>query len=622
MKSTILAGTSVSSSSDLPPPPHNSGRASQRITPVNLFAAPSRSRAASTVAPGSPGYASGMHLTGLSGPVSPGHPSHAEPPGSVTLHSIAVGRLPALEAEATLNTLKPIGVRAGHAVPRGEIVGVGTAATRKNTRSILSRLHIPSIKTQLHFKRRFQILIWTVTVLFFLVPLIGIVYTHFGTDFQVPPSTFHHKNVDGPFYSTALRICIGIYGAVYFLYVLVITIWSLRRSDFFPFKIRPLLLVYASNFFGLCILVWLWTRYVLSDTWSNDKSGDGLFPPCVVSQLMVGVAQFGLIAPYVLRAWQLSRIFSADYSAASAEKTGKSRDRHDPARGSTSTVRNGGGAYVPSSPSLHSVYSDDIHSTESTPRLAPQHPSPSRAFLTSSLHMDKHSVLAGTSIMSNTSAASQYVPPGSSMILNRGTSSGYVPAGSSLLSTPPRGNNSRAIPHPVLNSSPSQQHRRGRHGGSYAYSHVLQVGTGATQSPGYGPHSSPSRRNNDGSGEYEFSAPTSIQASPMHQPDQKALPNFPQLDGDAVKQQNETPAEVRLRGCLDNLNDVKLSWIYFGLLLPFISITVLSFYIPSLQPLTNFDCTDEGPETRTARIIWTAFGAMEILGFALSVQAT
>ena len=355
----------------------SAGNATERISPQPLFppitvsgSLESRSRERSISGSG------GTPKIIPPGLASPGHPSHSEPANSVPLGNVACGRLPQVEPEATVHSLKPLPVRKGTAVPSGEVVGVGTAPTRKAPHSILSRLAIPPLATQLVFRRNLSIAIWALTSLFFLLPVALTLYIRFGTDSNVPPSTDHHKNRDGPFYPTALRWWIGVYGAAYMAYFLVVGIWSVRRVSFFPFKVRPMLLVFASNVWGFCILAWLWARYVLSDMASYDTA-DGLFPPCMLSQFVVGVAQIGLILPYILRAFQLARIFSEEFGTAGGPRP---RDRDDPARLSASSSRGGtllNGQFVPPSPSLNSQMSDETNSVinarsnETTPRLAP-----------------------------------------------------------------------------------------------------------------------------------------------------------------------------------------------------------------------------------------------------------
>ena len=110
--------------------------------------------------------------------------------------------------------------------------------------------------------------------------------------------------------------------------------------------------------------------------------------------------------------------------------------------------------------------------------------------------------------------------------------------------------------------------------------------------------------------------------TPRAGPDGQTLnwPNFPALEAAAIVV--EKTQRRRCTGCLDNLNDYKLSWLYFLLLLPFISVTVLSFFIPNLRGLTNYACTDEGPQRESSRIAWSAFGMMQLGGFVLGMYAT
>jgi hypothetical protein len=591
----------------------------------------------------------------------------------------ASGRLRALEKSDTFPSLKSIPVRDGtsgvpSSLPGSGVIGVGAnpLVVRKPVRSILSRVAIPSLSLQLRFHRRLRLAINLLGLSFFVFLLIGFLWIHFSDAAELPPSTFHHKNTDGEFYPMSLRICAATVLITWMVYVFGMTIWSLKRSKFFPFNIRPLLLVHSSNFFGILIVLWASSRYILSDALSLD-GGDGLFPPCLLSQLVVGLFHVGLILPYILRAFQLAMIFSTqnygtrneihpDGNINKAARMGPDGRSESISQGPRGVIMNG--VYVPPSPSLHSQYSETPaaiggagalgaaaggpaagnstnQSAESTPKIKPQ-PSP-RSYLTAQL-MASHN--AGQALPAAT-------PP-------RGTHARHV---SAVLpySTPRR---SAGVYAHLISSHPTSPALQAMTANAQLQYEVAAYGT-LNGSPGgviAGHHRQTSssgmiingwpsgiltQHNRQISGgraaavaggdvsplAYPASAAESPFISPAAHPAAGAAMTFPNLDAEVLPSSavHPNPPQAPEKrggfcgkrwGCLDNLNDFRLSWIYFLLLLPFLSLTILSYFIPALQPITDFYCTDRGPASTEARVVWVVFGSLEILAFTAGLLLT
>lgn len=548
---------------------------------------------------------------------SPGNPEHWEPVNSIKLKTVTntttatsttanamTGRLQQIATiPAPLDPIETIAVR------KGTLTG-GAGARRKVTPGsggppgassslVLARVALPSLAVQLHFHRRLWLLVQLLTILFFLAPIIGyiVLKTWHGNDWPVPPSTFHHSQRDGPFFPVSVRWGIVGYGAAYLIYALVICVASLRRSKFFPFKSRPMLLVFCSNVFGLLILVWIWSRY-LSD-WASAQ-GDGLLPPCWLSQGVLGLAQVGLIFPFILRAFQLAMIFNReDFGGAAAggeaaEGTGSSKKqaltktqpikRNQPQqqkarRASASSIhssasRSLNGAVAPPSPHSQSLLDDPhgnhmLNSANSTPRLAPQTAPPARS-PNQSPARHRSTPSSGGAYAHVISAGSLMAPPGQSF-----------PRGAA----PPFASGTTNVPPPA------------RH---------ARVGMNSSVDPS--PLLSP------------VSPSPYLSNSP--DVDEDTVSPMPAGEGADALSPSSAPRRKHRGGCLDNLTDRRLTGIYFMLLLPFLGLTIATVFVPSMSFLTDFYCTDHGPATEEARWIWTVFGGLEVSAFMLGLWST
>ena len=537
---------------------------------------------------------------------SPGNPEHWEPANSIKLKAVntatttasaMTGRLQQIETTtAPLEPIETIAVRKS-TLPGG-------AARRKMTGSVggpssgslvLARIALPSLAVQLHFHRRLWLLVQAITIAFFLTPIIGyiVLKTWRGSDWPVPPSTFHHTRRDGQFFPVSVRWGIVGYGAAYLIYAVIICVASLRRSKFFPFKSRPMLLVFCSNVWGLLILVWCWSRY-LSD-WASAE-GDGLLPPCWLSQTMLCLAQVGLIFPFILRAFQLAMIFNRDdfgggtAGADAAQAAGETkkqaptktqpikRNQQQMARKvSTSGIhssasRSLNGAVAPPSPhSQHSLMDEPhgnhmLNSAHSTPRLAPQAAPPTRS-PNQSPARHRSTPSSGGAYAHVISAGSLVAPPGQS-----------VPRGPA----PP-------FPSGTTNLPPARHARVGMN--------------------------------------------SSVDPSPLLSPVSPSpyLSNSPEVDEDTMSptpggpETLSSPPGPRRKhrgGCLDNLTDRRLTGIYLLLLLPFLGLSIATVFVPSMSFLSNFYCTDHGPASEEARWIWTVFGGVEVGAFLLGMWST
>jgi hypothetical protein len=418
-----------------------------------------------------------------------------------------------------------------------------------------------------------------VTALFFLVPcvLFVAIKLSYGAAVNIPPSTQHHRLKQGAFVPPLVRGIVLAFLLLFFFYALVICAVAVRRRGVFPFKVRPLLLVWASTLWSLFMLAWLGSRW-LSD-WvpmghGDGAAGDGLAPPCWLSQVYVGIGSIGLYTPYILRAWQLAAIFRAD--------------DHAVARREARTA----GRYQASAAHLD----DD----DDEPHLPHPHPQQQQH--------EPHAQDADGSFASDRSFNRSMGGSFTGRSLGHGGGFSFNEGSARPLAGLTSADAFSSMPH---TRSPSLHFLAGT---PPPPSSFVDIGADAGRAHGRQGSSS----HNDGGASLGDSASLSLDfaagdssGGSMHRSSIRSSPFRRRL-------------LVCCGRCIDNLTDRKLYVIYLLVLLPFAVLTFASFNLPSSNPLnflTSFECTDEGPANELARGVWLAFAAVAIVAFVLGMAS-